>query len=135
MRSNNLIRAIYEKIKSYDRIMLFRHIRPDGDCVGSTKGMKGIILNTFPEKDVYLIDEQKSDFLSFMGEDDAPVADEMYTDALGIVIDTATTDRISNKKFALCKEIIKIDHHIPLDNYGDYAWVEEEKMVKIYIGE
>ena len=126
MRSNDLIRAIYEKIKSYDRIMLFRHIRPDGDCVGSTKGMKGIILNTFPEKEVYLIDEQKSDFLSFMGEDDAPVADEMYTDALGIVIDTATTDRISNKKFALCKEIIKIDHHLEREPYGVINWVEEE---------
>ena len=30
--------AILEKIKEYDKILLFRHFRPDGDAVGSTKG-------------------------------------------------------------------------------------------------
>ena len=29
-------RAILEKIKAYHRIMLFRHIRMDGDCVGAS---------------------------------------------------------------------------------------------------
>ena len=51
----------------------------------------------------------------------------MYADALGIVIDTASEARISNKKYTLCKELIKIDHHIPLENYGDIIWVEEER--------
>ena len=35
--------AIFDKIKAYDRILIFRHKRIDGDCVGSTKGMKEII--------------------------------------------------------------------------------------------
>ena len=55
------------------------------------------------------------------------MADELYADALAIVIDTATAKRISNQKFALCKEIIKIDHHIPVENYGVLNWVEEER--------
>ena len=42
-------------------------------------------------------------------------------------MDTGTTKRISNPKYTLCKELIKIDHHIPIDNYGDYAWVEEHR--------
>ena len=33
---------ILQKIKEYDRIMIFRHIRNDGDCVGATKGLKRI---------------------------------------------------------------------------------------------
>ena len=49
-------RQILDKIKEYDRIMLFRHIRNDGDCVGATKGMKRILQLTFPEKEIYLID-------------------------------------------------------------------------------
>jgi phosphoesterase RecJ-like protein len=62
-----------------------------------------------------------------MGPEDAPVADELYADALGIVIDTATENRISNKKYTLCKELIKIDHHIPLVDFGNLIWVEEER--------
>ena len=125
--SRENMEKILQKIKEYDRIMLFRHVRIDGDCVGATKGLQRILQLTFPEKEIYLIDEEKSTYLAFLGGADPAVPDEMYTDALGIVLDTATTARISNQKFSLCKELIKIDHHIPLDNYGDYAWVEEER--------
>lgn len=118
---------ILQKIKEYDRIMLFRHMRNDGDCVGATKGLKRILQLTWPQKEVYLIDEDTSEYLEFLGPEDAPVPDEVYADALGIVIDTATASRISNKKYTLCKELIKIDHHIPLENYGDIIWVEEER--------
>lgn len=118
---------ILQKIKEYNRIMIFRHVRNDGDCVGATKGLKRILQLTWPEKKVYLIDEDTAKYLEFMGPEDAPVADEMYTDALGIVVDTASEARISNKKYTLCKELIKIDHHIPLENYGDLIWVEEHR--------
>ena len=120
-------KQILEKIKEYHRIMLFRHIRNDGDCVGATKGFKRIIQLTWPEKEVYLIDADTAKYLEFMGPEDEPVADELYTDALGIVLDTASEARISNKKYNLCKELIKIDHHIPLENYGGLIWVEEER--------
>ena len=118
---------ILQKIKEYDRIMLFRHVRNDGDCVGATKGLKRILQLTWPEKEILLIDTDTAKYLEFMGPEDGPVADEVYADALGIVIDTASENRISNKKYTLCKELIKIDHHIPLENYGDLWWVEEER--------
>ena len=118
---------ILNKIKEYDTIMIFRHVRNDGDCVGSTKGLKRILQLTYPEKSIYLIDSDGAEYLKFLGPEDEDVADEVYKSALGIVIDTACEDRISNKKYALCKELIKIDHHIPLVNYGDLIWVEEER--------
>lgn len=123
----NVKEQILQKIKEYDRIMLFRHVRNDGDCVGATKGFKRIIQLTWPEKEVYLIDADTAKYLEFMGPEDEPVADELYADALGIVIDTASEARISNKKYTLCKELIKIDHHIPLESFGDLMWVEEER--------
>lgn len=118
---------ILQKIKEYTRIMIFRHVRNDGDCVGATKGLKRIIQLTWPEKEVYLIDEDTAAYLAFLGPEDAPVEDELYTDALGIVLDTASEARISNKKYTLCKELIKIDHHIPVESYGNLQWVEEER--------
>ncbi|MBO5836647.1 MAG: bifunctional oligoribonuclease/PAP phosphatase NrnA [Oscillospiraceae bacterium] len=118
---------ILQKIKDYDRIFLFRHVRNDGDCVGSTKGMKELLKASFPEKEIYLIDQGTSAYLEFMGPEDAPVEEALYADALGIVLDTASEARISNANYKLCKELIKIDHHIPLENYGDLQWVEEDR--------
>ena len=120
-------KTILEKIRAYPRIFLFRHVRNDGDCVGATKGLKAIIQKTWPEKEVYLIDDQTSAYLEFMGPEDAPVDETLYADALGIVLDTASEARISNKNYTCCKEVIKIDHHIPLEQYGAYQWVEEER--------
>lgn len=116
---------ILQKIKEYQRIFLFRHVRIDGDCVGATKGLKEIIRLTWPEKEVYLIDDEHSDYLAFLGPDDDPVDDALYHDALGVVIDVGSADRISNRKYALCKELIKIDHHIEREPYGDVRWVED----------
>lgn len=118
---------ILHKIKEYDKIFLFRHIRNDGDCVGATKGLKRILELTFPNKKIYLIDNDHAEYLEFLGPEDDAVEDSEYIDALGIVIDTASEKRISNKKYTLCKELIKIDHHIPLENYGDIMWVEEDR--------
>ncbi len=119
--------SIFEKIKAYDTIMLFRHQRNDGDCVGSTKGLKAILRASFPEKTVLLIDDDRSEFLAFLGPEDEEVADSVYENALAIVLDTGNTKRISNKKYTLCKEIIKIDHHIPVEDYGVINWVEEDR--------
>ena len=116
---------ILDKIKEYDKIILFRHFRPDGDAVGSTKGLAEILKATYPEKTVLLQNSDFSDYLKFLGGEDAPITDEDYADALGIVLDTATTKRISNQMFSLCKEIVKIDHHIPVESYGSIEWVEE----------
>jgi len=138
MKNLEVMSLILQKIKDYDRIMIFRHVRNDGDCVGATKGMKAIIKDTWPEKEVCLIDEDTARYLEFLGPEDEPVADELYTDALGIVLDTASESRISNQKYKLCKELIKIDHHIPMEDYGHINWVEEEKssacemVVKFY---
>ena len=122
-----IIQAILEKIRGYHRILLFRHRRMDGDCAGATRGLRDMLRLSFPGKEILLIDSQTSDFLAFLGPGDPEVPDEHYREALGIVLDTADRERISNQKYALCKEIIKIDHHIERDPYGDINWVEPER--------
>ncbi len=120
-------KQILDKIKEYNRIIIFRHKRPDGDATGSTKGLQRILKLTYPEKEILLQNADYADYMAFLGGEDAPIADEDYSTALGIVIDTGTKERISNQKFALCKELIKIDHHINIAPYGDPMWVEEER--------
>lgn len=123
----NYPEMILGRIREYKRIIISRHVRPDGDAIGSTQGLKEILRLTFPEKEIYLINEDYSDYLSFLGGEDAQLDDEMYSDALLIVLDTASADRISNRKYPLAKEIIKIDHHIDIKPYGDISWVEDQR--------
>ena len=33
------MKVILDKIKEYERILVFRHFRPDGDAVGSSMGL------------------------------------------------------------------------------------------------
>ncbi|MBE6583666.1 MAG: bifunctional oligoribonuclease/PAP phosphatase NrnA [Ruminococcaceae bacterium] len=136
--SEQKIRLILDKIKEYDRIVIFRHRRPDGDAVGSTKGLREILRISFPKKDIRLINCDYSDYVAFLGDEDEAQPDDFYRSALAIVLDTATAERISNPKYELCREIIKIDHHIVTQPYGDICWIEEERsstcemIVKFY---
>lgn len=116
------LERILNKIKQYQTIMIHGHTRPDGDCYGSQFGLKDIIVNTFPDKKVYVVGEV-TDFVSFVGTPDI-VEDSLYEGALAIVVDTATSSRVSDKRYQLAKEVIKIDHHIPVDQYGDIIWVD-----------
>ncbi len=127
MNNHDAMKAILDKIKTYDRIIIFRHKRPDGDAVGSTMGLREILRLTYPEKEVMVLNSDYSDYVAFLGEEDEPQDDAFYKDALGIVIDTATVDRISNPKHSLCRELAKIDHHIDIKPYGDVMWVEDER--------
>ena len=124
---NENMTTILNKIKEYNKIIIFRHFRPDGDAIGSTKGLQRILKLTYPEKKILLINNDYADYLAFLGGEDEKIADEEYKDALAIVCDTATAARISNQKYSLCREIVKIDHHIPIESYGNYEWVEEER--------
>ncbi len=117
--------AILKKIKEYDKIVISRHLRPDGDAIGSTKGLQAMLKLTFPQKQILLINSDSSNYLSFLGGEDNQMPDEWYADALQIVIDSGTAERVSNPKFQLAKEVIKIDHHIDIKPYGDLCWVED----------
>ena len=136
--NENVKKEIFEKIKEYDKIVIVRHIRPDGDCMGASLGLKELIKNTYPQKKVFTFADDSSEYLSFLGKDDEPNPDFDYSDALVIAVDTATTDRISNKTFQSAALLVKMDHHIDIKPYGDISWVEDfrssacEMMVDFY---
>ena len=122
--NEDIKRRILDKIEAYDTIIVSRHIRPDGDAIGSTKGLTKILRDTYPDKKIYLVNEDYSDYLAFLGGEDS-VSEEVYDGALLILVDTGTEDRISNRNYKKAKEIIKIDHHIDDKPYGDISWVED----------
>jgi phosphoesterase RecJ-like protein len=113
---------ILEEIKQYETIIIHGHKRPDGDCYGGQYGLKGILKQAFPKKNIFVVGEE-SDYVKYVGTPDI-ITDDVYKEALSIVVDTATKDRISDSRYTLGKKVIKIDHHIDVDAYGDMNWVD-----------
>ena len=58
-----MINAILNKIKEYDTIIIHRHIRPDGDCIGSQRALKEAIQLNFPNKMVYAVGDEIPPYL------------------------------------------------------------------------
>src|SRR6056297_2028776 len=98
-----------ELIKEHNTIIIHRHKRPDPDAYGSQMGLKHIIKNSYPDKNVYAVGEDHSDFY-YLGITDK-IDDSKYEDALVIVCDTANTDRIADSRYTKGKTLVKIDHH------------------------
>ncbi|MBO3078583.1 DHH family phosphoesterase [Mammaliicoccus sciuri] len=115
---------ILNKIKQYETIIIHRHVRPDPDAYGSQLGLKYILQDAFAEKHIYAVG-QPEPTLTFIGDLDK-IADETYNGALVIVCDTANAPRIDDSRFNTGAELIKIDHHPPVDSYGDINFVNTE---------
>ncbi|MDM5339378.1 bifunctional oligoribonuclease/PAP phosphatase NrnA [Fictibacillus enclensis] len=114
--------AILETIKSYNKIVIHRHIRPDPDALGSQGGLGAILKASFPEKEIYLVGEEDP-ALTFLVQMDQ-ITDDTYNGALVIVCDTANSPRISDQRYSLGDKLIKIDHHPNEEPYGDLVWVD-----------
>src|SRR5690554_4404250 len=117
---------IHQKIEAYDIIIIHRHHRPDGDALGSQIGLREALRMSFPNKKIYAVGETSNRF-AFIGDMDI-VDDSLYKDALVIVLDSSTTDMISDDRYKLADYIIKIDHHKVGKDYGDLIYVDIEEI-------
>lgn len=107
-----MFEAILEQIKKHDRIIIHRHKSPDGDALGSQIGLKHILKDNFPEKEIYVVGDGAGHY-SFM--DDSimdTVEDSLYADALAIVLDTSAKHLISDERYTTAHANARMDHHI-----------------------
>ncbi|WBL31344.1 DHH family phosphoesterase [Candidatus Phytoplasma sacchari] len=113
---------IKKEIENNDIIIIHGHRNPDGDCYGAQIGLKNIITTTFPNKKVYVVGEVNPK-LSFIGEMDI-IEDNIYKNSLVFVVDCGKKNVISDPRYKLGKIIIRIDHHLLVEDIGNYQWVD-----------
>lgn len=116
---------IIEKIEEYNKIIILRHQRPDGDCIGASLGLREIIKNSYPKKEVKVFADDYAKDLNFIESEDENT-DDNYNDALIIIVDTANLERVSNSISIDNNYVIKIDHHPNVQPYGMINYVEDE---------
>lgn len=114
-----MFEKILQAIGEYDKIIIHRHNRPDGDAMGSQVGLKNIIKENFPQKQVWVVGDEPR-FFGFMEDsvmDEIP--DSTYEGALAVILDCGSRHLISDGRYTLAAKTVRIDHHIFTDTIAD----------------
>ncbi len=114
-----MFNKILSLIKKYPRIIIHRHKNPDGDALGSQVGLKNILRDTFPEKEIFAVGDMtpRFAFIAEEGMDELP--DEAYNGSLAIILDTSSKALISDERYLLSDATARIDHHIFIEKIAD----------------
>jgi phosphoesterase RecJ-like protein len=120
-----LYRDILNAIKKYPKIVVFRHVIPDFDALGTQWGVATWIKDNFPKKQIKVVGEDHPSFTPRLYPKMQKVSQKFFDKkTLCIVVDSANMDRIDDQRFNQGGMLIKIDHHPNLNPYGDICVVE-----------
>lgn len=117
-------------IEHADTIAISGHVRPDGDCVGSTTGLYEYIRTWFPDKDVDLYLEpvpHTFDFLKVVPEILHELKEDKKYDVF-FILDCSDTGRLgfSEKCIENAAHTVCIDHHISNHAFADENYIEPD---------
>ena len=115
---------VKKKIEMYDKIIIHRHENPDGDALGSQIGLAALLRENYPEKKIFMVGDMSRRFAFMEGSEMDTIADEEYEGALAIVLDTSASHLISDKRYTLAKETVRMDHHLFCEKICDTELVD-----------
>lgn len=121
---------LYKLICKHDVITIWGHCLPDGDCYGSQVALKHLIMDTFPEKKVYIVGSGVPAFFGRLGNMDNP-DDKTIKKSLGILVDVSCLSRVEDQRVELCKAFMKFDHHCPNKAHELFehpSYVDDERI-------
>jgi phosphoesterase RecJ-like protein len=119
-----MFKDILLEIPKFDTIILHRHSRPDGDALGSQVGLKHLLLENFPDKNVYCVGDEAG-FYSFMEDtvmDEIP--DSTWEGALALVLDCGSSHLVSDDRWQLAARTIRMDHHLYTGCFTDLEAID-----------
>ena len=98
-----MFKKILALIEKHDRIIIHRHKNPDGDALGSQIGLYHVLKDTYPEKEVYMVGDMTPRYAFMLTQPMDEIADELYSGALAIVLDTSAKALISDDRYILAE--------------------------------
>jgi len=118
-KGQNMFEKILALIEKYDRIIIHRHKNPDGDALGSQLGLLHMIKDTYPHKEVYAVGDMTPRYEFMLTQPMDEIADELYSGALAIVLDTSAKSLISDERYTLAEVTARMDHHLFVEKICD----------------
>ena len=120
----NKIEKVLEQIKKYDTIILHRHSSPDGDAIGSQVGLKRVLEENFPSKNIYAVGDDAGRYSFVEGSKMDEIGDEVFVGALCILLDMGATHLVSDERYKMASYTIRIDHHQHVEEFCDLEIVD-----------
>ena len=123
------IRKFYQKIEEFDRIVVYRHNKPDYDALGTQLGLYEFLKDNFPNKEIHYVGDDHVSLTGRCFRKMEIIEQEWFNKPfLAIFVDTSKADRIGlADEFESYKKAtysIKIDHHPNVDPYGDLQIID-----------
>ena len=119
--------VLNDVLKGKHSVAIGGHIRPDGDCVGSTIGLYLYLTTYYPEIETDLYLEEIPEAFQMMGHWDVPkheiVEGKVYD--LFISLDCGDERRLgfSEPMFQNAKETLCVDHHVSNESFADTNYI------------
>ena len=113
-------------ILNADKVLIFSHVDPDGDAIGSALGLMWALRSIGKHANVSFADPVPVRLRFLPGSEEVvprPPAD----DELIVVLDASDPDRVGGPLPAEAmqgREVVNIDHHVTNVNYGTVNWVD-----------
>lgn len=120
----NRLKDLHNAIDKAESIIIFSHVNPDGDTLGSMLGLSKLIELNFNKKTKNVIIGKSPDTYSFLSCIDECVSsfdvDKSEKYDLAIAVDVAAKDRMTDMQevYFNAKSTANIDHHVTNNNYG-----------------
>ena len=114
-----MFECVRRQVEQYERIIIHRHNNPDGDALGSQIGLKQIIRENFPDKQVYMVGDEAGRYRFMEDSVMDEIPDEAYQGALAMVLDTSAKALISDDRYTLAERTVCMDHHIFCEDIAD----------------
>ena len=116
---------LLEKIETFDRIAVFRHIIPDFDALGTQFGLVTFLKDNFPNKEIVVLGDNHVTFTNRLFPETDKIKDDWFEKPfLAIICDVGDKKRIADPRFEKATYKIKIDHHPETDKAFDYTIVD-----------
>ncbi len=125
-----MIENLCELIEDSKTVAISGHVRPDGDCVGSTLAMYNYIIDNYKTRDVFLILDPIPNIFKFLKNSDC-IIDGSQIDKdtqfdLFIALDCSDSYRMNEyaqNLFKNAKKTVCIDHHFSNGDFADVSYI------------
>lgn len=107
-----MFEKILELIEKSPRIIIHRHKNPDGDALGCQIGLKHMLKDTYPDKEIFVVGDMTPRYAFMVDEPMDEIPDEAYEGALAIVLDTSAKSLICDERYTTAAATARMDHHI-----------------------
>ena len=128
MKNNIELAEIGKKLLEAENILIFPHVNPDGDAIGSTVALC-LELRQKGKKSWVYSKGQHPNYLNFLRTD--VIAENLKgigTPDVCIALDCSSGDRLKERMetYEKCETRLCIDHHENEDGFGQHYYIDED---------